>query len=702
MKKINRLILLIIMFSGKIMCAQENDSLWKVWNSKAQPNTNRLMAMDEIVWSYIHTNLDTAAILTFQELNLAKKKQEKKWMGSAYNNLCVIHKNKGDYDLALKYIDTALVINKEIKDKHGIAACYNSMANIYRRKGDLTKALDFNLKSLKIKEELKDSASMAITFGNIAIVYTILDEYDKALIYHFKGLKIKQRMSSKSEIANSLSNIGIIYFKKKEFREGLKYQQQALKLDEEVGDLRGMAADVSNIGLNYKGLKNLDSALASFQKALKINDKVNDKPAVAHSYSNIGSLYLDQKKYKEASVYLEKSLATVHELGELETESEVNYKLYETYKQIGEQGKALMHYEKYTLLKDSVYKEENRKQIMQNQLQYEYDKKATADSVKVAEEKKVTHAQLKQERTQRYALYGWLLLVILFGVFILNRYKISQKQKRIIEIKSKETEEQKTIIEEHQKETIDSINYAKRIQYALLANEKLLRRYLPDHFVLFNPKDIVSGDFYWAAEFDGKFYLAVCDSTGHGVPGAFMSLLNMGFLSEAIKEKNISKPNEILDYVRKRLIESIGGDGQQDGMDAILVCIENRVTNNNENLIYTYAAANNSPVLIRNNTIIELPKDRMPVGKGERTDNFKLHTIDPEKGDALYLYTDGYADQFGGPKGKKFKYKQLNELLLAVSGEESSKQKTGIQNNFLTWKGNLEQVDDVCIVGIFL
>jgi serine phosphatase RsbU (regulator of sigma subunit) len=152
-------------------------------------------------------------------------------------------------------------------------------------------------------------------------------------------------------------------------------------------------------------------------------------------------------------------------------------------------------------------------------------------------------------------------------------------QKQEVEIKSREIEKQKQVIEEHQKETIDSINYAKRIQYTLLAHDDLLQRNLLDHFVLFNPKDIVSGDFYWATEHHDKFYLAVCDSTGHGVPGAFMSLLNMGFLNEAIKEKNITKPNEILNYVRKRLIESIGSDGQQDGMDAILICIEHYENN---------------------------------------------------------------------------------------------------------------------------
>ncbi|MBC7694558.1 MAG: SpoIIE family protein phosphatase [Burkholderiales bacterium] len=293
-----------------------------------------------------------------------------------------------------------------------------------------------------------------------------------------------------------------------------------------------------------------------------------------------------------------------------------------------------------------------------------------------------------------------LMVLIISGsiyLFIKRRErKLRLLQKELeskIEIATEDIKQQKHIIEEHQKETIDSINYAKRIQFALLANAELLRSHLNNHFVLFKPKDIVSGDFYWATEYNNKFYLAVCDSTGHGVPGAFMSLLNMGFLSEAIKEKNISEPHEILNYVRTRLIDSIGNDGQQDGMDAVLMCFEK----NSKKLCY--AAANNYPVLIRNNQIEILPKDKMPVGKGERTDSFSKQTIELIENDVVYVYTDGYADQFGGPKGKKLKYKQLNELLLSISDRQLSEQSDVLNKTIENWRGNLEQVDDILVLG---
>ena len=266
--------------------------------------------------------------------------------------------------------------------------------------------------------------------------------------------------------------------------------------------------------------------------------------------------------------------------------------------------------------------------------------------------------------------------------------------------RTKEIEHQKKIIEEKQKEIVDSINYAKRIQYSLLAHKDFLEEELKEHFVFFHPKDIVSGDFYWAASTGSatnrKFYIAACDSTGHGVPGAFMSLLNIGYLNEAIKEKGIEKPNEVLNFVRQRLIDNISKEGQKDGFDGILLCIDQQTKK------LSYAAANNAPLIVRKDGYEELDADRMPVGMGERKENFKLYEINYEKSDVLYLYTDGYADQFGGPKGKKYKYRPLNEMLQKISVDTMDTQITALTGEFKNWRGELEQVDDVLVIGIRL
>lgn len=266
---------------------------------------------------------------------------------------------------------------------------------------------------------------------------------------------------------------------------------------------------------------------------------------------------------------------------------------------------------------------------------------------------------------------------------------------------------QKAIIEAKNKDITDSIQYAKKIQLALMSETQLFNETFKENFVLFKPKDIVSGDFYWATkkiasvvnekgelENHELFYLAVCDSTGHGVPGAFMSVLNISYLNEAINEKNISEPNEVFNFVRKKLTTNLGKGEQKDGFDGTLLCV-NKTTG-----VVTYSAALNSPILISEKSMTELKCDRMPVGSGEKQEKFSLNTVNVKKGDRLYIYTDGYADQFGGPRGKKFMSKKLNEFIQSISGLSLSKQSELLFRIFEDWKGGLEQIDDVCIIGL--
>jgi len=276
--------------------------------------------------------------------------------------------------------------------------------------------------------------------------------------------------------------------------------------------------------------------------------------------------------------------------------------------------------------------------------------------------------------------------------------------------KTKVAEEQKHLIEEKHKEIIDSINYAERIQHALLASKKLLDENLsqtlskgkgaePDYFILFKPKHVVSGDFYWATKLsNNQFVLVTADSTGHGVPGAIMSILNISSLEKAI-EQNLYEPAEILNHTRKTIIERLKKDGSidggKDGMDASLICfdfIDKRLK---------YAAANNPVWVVREHALIDLIPDKMPVGKHDKEltsftqQEFKLCT-----GDIVYSFTDGMPDQFGGPKKKKFMYKQLKTLLITLSSESMEVQKQKINDVFDNWKADLEQVDDVTLIGI--
>ncbi len=308
-----------------------------------------------------------------------------------------------------------------------------------------------------------------------------------------------------------------------------------------------------------------------------------------------------------------------------------------------------------------------------------------------------------------YTLYVIVAIAVISIIVWWNSRKLKARAKELtVEIKKatvtiikqKEiVEEQKKVVEEKHKEITDSINYAERIQRALLASKKLLDENLNDYFILFKPKDVVSGDFYWATKLNNQhFVLVTADSTGHGVPGAIMSILNIACLDKAVT-KEITKPDLILNETRSLIIENLKNDGSdeggKDGMDGSLLSFDFK------NNVLHCASANNPIWVIRDKELIEIKADRLPIGKHDKDKTpFTLHTLNLQKGDVVYSLTDGFPDQFGGASGKKFKYKKLQDLLLLIAQEPMATQKQKLNDVFDNWKGNLEQVDDVCLIGI--
>ena len=305
--------------------------------------------------------------------------------------------------------------------------------------------------------------------------------------------------------------------------------------------------------------------------------------------------------------------------------------------------------------------------------------------------------------TWAYTLYVLALIgsIMMFVRLYTKRLKERNLQlEETINARTKTIVDQKHELEHKNKEIVDSINYAQRIQKSLLASDQLLQKNLKDYFVFFQPKDIVSGDFYWGAELsDKRFALVTADSTGHGVPGAIMSMLNISCLNEAIEGQKLLQPKDILNYTRYKVIKHLSNDGSQeggkDGMDCSLICFD--FLNNK----FNYSAANNPIWIIRNNELIELKPDKMPVGKHDRdSESFNQNEIELQKGDVIYTLTDGMPDQFGGPKGKKYMYKQLKELLLSISQLPMVQQKEKLFSEFIKWKSDMEQVDDVLLIGV--
>ncbi|MBI3136304.1 MAG: tetratricopeptide repeat protein [Bacteroidetes bacterium] len=551
-----------------------------------------------------------------------------------------------DYPLSDKYLTEAIQIFQEIQNQKWEANAFLTQAIIKNSTGNPESALYLGLRGMEFYYAQQKDQDYTMACYVVGTIYKDLQKPDDA--ERFFRLGISTDLDYNSWNARVYTGLSNILSSREEFEEALKMGQKGLELLRYEDNQIGVSRALNDLGAIYQRLKQYDKALEYISEALKIRKENNFKHFVLGSLLDIAGIYFEKEEYDKAlPYYLEAeplAISTNHS-GRLAV---VYRRVAEIYKKTGNLNESVAAFEKL---------------IEVINVRNQQDKEA-----------KISQSESKL---------------------------LKEKEDEIERLRNVELKHAYDLIAEKNKEITDSIHYANRIQKTILAPEPELEKFLGTHFVFFQPKDIVSGDFYWSIVMDREenhrdFYLAVCDSTGHGVPGAFMSLLNTNYLNEAIYEKQIAEPHLVFNYVRQRLIESISKEGQKDGFDGILA----RIDVNAKTL--HYAAANNTPVLIRDGKIMELPADKMPVGYGEKKDSFNLHEIVLQKGDALYFYTDGYADQFGGPNGKKFKYRQLNELLTAIAKSPVQEQAEKLRTVFDAWKGSLEQVDDVCVIGVRL
>ncbi len=612
--------------------------------------------------------------------------------------------NRGENKKALLNYFKALDISKKENNKISMSKCYNNIANCYDVMGIYDKSLSYYFQSLKLKQELNLQNKIYITKLNIATVYYNLKEYKKAIAYGEEALPDCIKYKDKTREAIIYHNLANNYADLPDYKKAIFYYEKAVNIAIETEDYSQYAN--SNMGLAHCYFISRDFAkvLKYTKSALKTAEKYNLSVLVCAAKNELGEVYIELKKYDLAEINLLASLQQAKEnQAALETKDayQLLSKLYAVQNKL---DKALKYYQLFSIAKDSLIND-NKSQLLANlQENYAIEKKQTEINF-LNDDKKQQQVIIEKQKTINYFIILFLILVSCSGLLVYRSYRQKKKshvalqQKNIlIEKQRQEVQHQKEVVDEKQKEILDSIHYAKRIQRAVITSHNYISQYVKDFFILYEPKDIVSGDFYWALNHKNKFYLATADCTGHGVPGAFMSLLNISILNEIVIEKNITAPHLILNEARKDIIKSLNQTGtveSKDGMDCILCCFDF------VNLKLEYAAANNSFYIIRNNEIITCSADKMPVGKSPNDINsFTLYTVQLQKGDLVYTLTDGYPDQFGGLKGKKFKYKQLEELLLAINGKSLEEQNKFLSTAFTDWKGNLEQVDDVLLIGI--
>jgi serine phosphatase RsbU (regulator of sigma subunit) len=625
----------------------------------------------------------------------------------------------GDIQKALEYYNLSFIEYEKLNEKQGLAYCLNNMGVIYDSYGDLPRALDAYQKSLTFQDEINDLEGIANSLNNIGAIYKILDETEKAFEYYYKSLSIQQKINNKRGEAMISLKIGDLHRINNNLDTAEFYYIRSLNISNEIGNKSVKASTLREIGNLYLTKNDIQKALKHYTEAIELYESINDVEEIVKSYNNIAMLYFKTNKYENTKYYAQKALNLSKKLGYVEGISATAKLLSNIYEIENNTNKAYEMYKLHITMRDSIKNTKNEKLAIKSQLQYEYEQKQKL--LKIEKEKEILIAKEEKKRHQaiNIAFSLGITLFLIFLIILYNRLKVTNRQKKIISITNQElnisNEElakqrdeiekqkdkiiiQKKILENKNQEITDSITYAKRIQESILPSNELIKELLPHSFVLYKPKDIVAGDFYWVEKINDLVLFSVADCTGHGVPGAMVSVICHTALNRVVREYHYYNPAEILNKTREIIAERFQNNSNdvQDGMD-ISICTWDKKTNTIQ-----FAGANTSIYIIRKDSkTIEIIKgDKQPVGYFQNFSPFKQVEIKISDGDTVYLFSDGYADQFGGDFNKKIGYQLFRETLTSISHLPLNLQKNELDKLFEKWKANSEQIDDICILGV--
>lgn len=686
------------------------DSVRSILN-KQSPDTIAVNCFIQLGSEYKNNEPQKAMEFAKKALDLSQKLKFKQGIANSYHLLGMINSNLSNNDKAMESYLLSLKINEELGNKKQMSTAYNNIGSLYYYQGNYEKALKYYLISLEIDESLNEQTGMASSYNNVGLIYWAQNNLDKARDYFQKAVTIYSKLNDKNGLGGAYSNIGGVAYYKGETDVSILYFKKSYEFYKEINFKPGCAVSLINISEIYTEQKKYSEALKYVTEAIEINNELGNKSDMAYGLLAVAKIYYSQKQYQKAIDKLEEVVVLSNEIKAQKQLSQAYLMTSEAYSEIGNYKQAYESHKKYSYLKDSMFSKESSGQIAEMNIKYDTDKKnREIELLKKEKEIQSLNQEIENARSTfiRNSLISGCIFILLIVAILFNRNKVKQKANNILAEKNKNIEEQKEEIELKNgelalknKEITSSIVYAKNIQNAILPPDNKVQKLLPDSFVLYKPKDIVSGDFYWLEEWGNRVLVAAADCTGHGVPGAFMSIVGNNLLQQAISVYGLSKPFLILNNLNKNISKMLNQSAEtiisvKDGMDIALLSIDKT------NKQLEFAGAFNPLWIIRNKQLIEIKADKHPVGAFiyEELKQFTPQYFETKPGDILYIFTDGYADQFGGPKGKKYKYKSLQELLISINELPMSKQKEILNSTIEEWKGNLEQVDDILIIGI--
>lgn len=667
----------------------------------------KVQVLADLCWYLKNTNSDKAFAYGEQAVEEATLLGDSALIAQAYNDLSTVIYHRGNFEKSINYNKIALRIRKNIADTMGVASSLSKIGNCYHEMGDYETALSYFLDALEIFEHYGHLSAIGMSADNIGSIYRIIGLPAEAIPFHRKAMTANTEAGNVRGLANATGNLALTMSYKSKSDSVFYYYYAAIRLYKQIEDNIGLSTAYNNLAVQYKARNQEDSVLTLYLKAYRLVEKMQDKASLgvyaknlANAYQNLGDMPL-AKKYYEIALRCSRETNSLPSLFG-------TYQAYAKYLTLnGDNTNAYIYLDSAMMYKDSILNENTSKVVADLEKKYESEKKDAA-IILLNKENALEKELIQRQKIQLYGTGMGILLLIALSLAIYGGYKHKQKANHIITVQNEELnmqneeleaqrdeiERQKVSIETVHAEIKDSIIYAKRIQNAILPTEERIKVLLPDSFVLYKPKDVVAGDFYWIEQVNSTILFAAADCTGHGVPGAMVSVVCHNALNRALREYKLIDPGKILDKTRAIVKEELSKSNEdvKDGMDIALCSIAGNTL--------LYAGAHNPLWVIRGSDLIEVKANKQPIGIFENAQPFQTHKIDIQKNDTIYVFSDGYVDQFGGTNDKKYSTKRFREQLLALRGTPMKEQLTRLEQSFMEWKAGGSQLDDVCVFGV--
>ena len=651
---------------------------------------------------------------------------------------------KGYYENSLQMTLSAISLSKKNGYKTGVCKGLNLQAKIIHRRANYDSSATLSKMALILAQDLNDSSLLSDSYLNLGNSSYSLGNLSEALEFYLKGLAIQEKIAWQGNLIGFLNNIAGIFADQQNDLKALEYYRKSMIVAEKTKDYKRQGTVYHNLGSIYMSLNMYDSAKYAFEKSLAVATEQKDAYVLNLYLGDMAEFHFIQKHYQEAydfavravkgseqffkdqlpddlmmvaiilikqgkndeaEIYLNRALRVAKEIESMPILKDAYENLAILYEKKGDYRSTYGYYELFSNIKDTLLNEKNSRRITEMSSKYATQKKQdeisllrkNEDIQRLELQKK--NNELTRQQTFSISIFIGFLLLLAVAALLFSRYRLKKKANESLEKAYHIIEEKNKIIERSNHLITDSITYAKHIQDAILPSGDDLDRLFPgNHFVFYQPAHIVSGDFYWCSRQNGKVIIAIADCTGHGVSGAFMSLIGNTLLNEIVNERKITNTKEIAKLLDAKVIQTLNqyeGSGKYDGMDISICCIDIA----DKSITFTGA---HHVMYAYNGNLHKIKCDPYSIG-GAQQQNAKLFTsqvFDYEEGLCLYFLTDGYCDQSGGPLNKRFSFSRFEKLLMQMQDMDMAGQKEKIQQTFEEWKGDIKQRDDVLVIGI--